>query len=60
MSHFPSYEHVPQSKSKSILPKFDQSSSLADRESQEDDINIAGERYDLLGTVFYIAYILSQ
>jgi hypothetical protein len=33
---------------------------LADRTSQEDDINIAGERYNLLGTVFYIAYILSQ
>lgn len=26
----------------------------------EDDIDLSGNRYNLLGTIFYIAYILSQ
>jgi sugar phosphate permease len=26
----------------------------------EDDIDLSGDRYNLLGTVFYIAYIFSQ
>lgn len=26
----------------------------------EDDIDISGDRYNLLGTIFYIAYIFSQ
>jgi len=26
----------------------------------EDDIDLSGDRYNLLGTVFYIAYIVSQ
>lgn len=27
---------------------------------QEDDIDLSGNRYNLLGTIFYIAYIISQ
>ena len=28
--------------------------------SQTEDIDLSGNRYNLLGTIFYIAYILSQ
>ena len=31
-----------------------------DYTSQTEDIDLSGNRYNLLGTIFYIAYILSQ